>query len=134
MLIAPNSSFITVIPNWISAIWYGHTFDYELLTKYPTDSKNIFSAKDISGLTPENATFTDEGRVFLGPIKWGVEVLYRDRNTIRRQPELLELHCAFGHCAPDKLCYIINNTPSLKEKFPKITSPNQIKLFCKYVT
>ena len=101
------------------------------MNKIATGTEDVFSAVDISGLTPDGAEFTDLGRVFLGPTKWPVQILYRDRNTVSRVSDLLELHCKYGHPPPDKLLFIIRNDPELRDKFAHITSVKQIKLFCR---
>ena len=71
--------------------------------------------------------------VFLldGPTKWATLVLYRDRNTIRRETALLDLHYATGHAAPHKMLWIIENTPHLRKQFPNVTSVHKCTIFCR---
>ena len=131
MRLGRDSAILGVLPKWTTAHWYPRTLDYQIIESIKTGTNEVFSAEDIPGMTPDGATFTSEGRVFIGPTKWPVLVLYRDRQTTRRAPDILELHCKYGHPPADKLLFIIQNDPLLQEKFPHVKSVSDLKLFCR---
>jgi len=131
LLLGMDSAILKFVPEWPTAEWYPRTYDYQLLTTIRTGTEDVFSAVHIPGMTPDNAKFTDFGRVFLGPTKWPVQILYRDRNTTRRVTDILELHCKYGHPPAEKLLYIIRHDPLLSKKFANITGIHQLKLFCR---
>ena len=131
MLMGMDSAILKILPDWSTAEWYPRTYEYQLLNTIPTNMPDVFSAVHIPSMTPDGAKFTDTGRVFLGPTKWPVLILYRDRNTTRRVTDMLDLHCRYGHPPAEKLLYIIRNDPILSKKYSHIKSTHQLHIFCR---
>ena len=129
LLIAPHTRFCNCRPSWKTAPWHSRTYNEEIIIHYPAGTFGVFSAEDIEGLTPKNAVMKD-GRV-LFKTQWGVDVTYRDRNTVRRHDDLTELHNMWGHPSPSKLFWLIQNIPELKKKYPNIKSVHHVKVFCR---
>ena len=90
-----NTKFVFILPSWKSTQWYREYKSYfRVLETIQKGTDNVFTVpcEENDGLDH------DKGRKYTGPLRWDVEIWYKDMYTASTITDVKLMHLRLGHC------------------------------------
>ena len=106
-----NTRYLLCLPKWEEAYWYPLTKQFQVVHEFRAE-RDIFTTPVETALASQT-TRAEPGRVWAGPTRWGVVVLYKDA-TINTAPVVdVLMHRRLGHCGGSVLRSLVESGAAL---------------------